>query len=180
MNAADIPARPAALLLHDRESSHKEVLGNHRRPVSAPVLSCARFRLVFAEHPNPTICQVFRLYSDGLSDVEGRRGRENPGGCRQQISVSGPVRIVIKVFRDFKPSCLVIILSIFMSWASVANSAGTDTEHTTHHPHPVHATSKRVRHPVNTASKIIHHPVHETSLFIHEATGTKPRHPKPE
>ena len=84
------------------------------------------------------------------------------------------------MFKDFKPSYLAIILTIFMSWVSVANSADTDAEHTAHHPHPVHATSKRVRHPVNTASKIIHHPVHETSLFIHEATGTKPRHPKPE
>jgi len=84
------------------------------------------------------------------------------------------------VFKELKPSYLAIILTIFMSWVSVANSADTDAERTTHHPHPVHATSKRVRHPVNTASKIIHHPVHETSLFIHEATGTKPRHAKPE
>jgi hypothetical protein len=87
---------------------------------------------------------------------------------------------LIKVFRYFRLSYPVIILSVIMTCASVANSADTEGESTTHHPHPVHATSKRARHPVNTASKIIHHPVHETSLFFHEATGTKPRHPKPE
>jgi hypothetical protein len=84
------------------------------------------------------------------------------------------------VSRDFKLSYLTIVLALIMAWSSVANSADTDAEHPTHHPHPVHATSKRVRHPVNTASKIIHHPVHETSLFFHEATGTKVHHPKPE
>jgi hypothetical protein len=82
--------------------------------------------------------------------------------------------------RDFKLSYLAIILALIMAWSSVAKCADTGAEPSTHHPHPVHATSKRARHPVNTASKIIHHPVHETSLFFHEATGTKPRHPKPE
>jgi hypothetical protein len=75
---------------------------------------------------------------------------------------------------------LPIILAIVFAWASIANSADSKPEGTTHHPHPVHATTERVRHPVNTASKIIHHPVHETSVFIHEATGTVSHHPKPE
>jgi hypothetical protein len=77
-------------------------------------------------------------------------------------------------------SRLAIALTIVLACASVANSADTKPETTTHHPHPVHATTERVRHPVNTASRIIHHPVHETSLFIHEATGTASHHSKPE
>jgi hypothetical protein len=91
---------------------------------------------------------------------------------------------MMRLYMDFqkfwKMSCLAITLTIIMACASVANSADTEAEPTSHHPHPVHAISRRGSHPVNTSSKIIHHPVHETSLFIHEVTGTKSRHPKPE
>jgi hypothetical protein len=90
----------------------------------------------------------------------------------------------MRPYEDFhkfwKMSYLAITLTVIMACASLANGADTKAERTTHHPHPVHATSKRVSHPVNTTSKIVHHPVHETSLFIHEVTGTKSRHPKPE
>jgi len=73
-----------------------------------------------------------------------------------------------------------IILTLIVACVPVANCAYAESDQTVHHPHPVHATSERVRHPVNTASRIIHHPVHETSSFIHEATGTLSHHPKPE
>jgi hypothetical protein len=86
----------------------------------------------------------------------------------------------MKSIGEFEMTRLTIILTIIIASASIANGADTEVKGTAHHPHPVHATSKRLRHPVNTASKIIHHPVHETSSFFHEATGTISHHPKPE